>query len=66
MKGREILGTTVLAATFAGAALLATAFFFAPRSRQDAFLPLHRAARGGSTEEVTVHVPSPRTSPVSV
>jgi ankyrin repeat protein len=55
MKRKLIVGTVLLAAAFAGAALLLTAsLFFARASRRDAFPPLHQAARRGSTAEVTV------------
>lgn len=53
MKGKEILGTLLLAATFAGAVLVATAFFLGQRSYQAAFPPLHQAARVGSTAVVS-------------
>ena len=54
MKGKGILGTLLLVAVFAGGALLFAVFFLVRPDRRDAFPPLHQAARGGSTREVTV------------
>jgi len=65
MRGKEILGKTLLAAAFAGATLaVAAVVFLGPRSggggrgvgigARRGFPPLHLAARSGSIEAVTV------------